>query len=62
MHSPWGAIYPIMKETGWSKHYILWRISWINVQLIMADAPGIRSKTKADKKKVTGKQAAEMFN
>lgn len=28
-----------MKAYGWSYDYLLWGISWLNVQLIIADAP-----------------------
>jgi len=62
MHSPWGAMYPIMEKTGWTLHYILWKVSWANIQLILSDSPGVRTKTKSDKITLTGKQAADMFN
>jgi len=42
MHSPFGTLYPIIEKTGWSLHRILWRESWLKIQLIMADAPGVK--------------------
>jgi hypothetical protein len=33
----------IQKETGWTDDYILWGISWTNLQLKLADAPRYRS-------------------
>jgi len=29
----------IQKETGWTDEYLLWGISWPNLQLKLADAP-----------------------
>ena len=29
----------IQKETGWTDEYLLWGLSWSNVQLKLADAP-----------------------
>lgn len=28
-----------MRNYGWSYDYLLWGISWLNVQLMIADAP-----------------------
>lgn len=42
MHSPWGIIQQIVKETGWTWHYVLWQVSWVNIMLMMADRPGFR--------------------
>lgn len=28
-----------MRSYGWSYDYLLWGISWLNVQLMIADAP-----------------------
>jgi hypothetical protein len=32
-------IWSIATATGWSIDYILWGVSWINLQLMIADAP-----------------------
>jgi len=29
----------IQKETGWTDDYMLWGISWANMQMKLADAP-----------------------
>jgi hypothetical protein len=29
----------IQKDTGWTDDYILWELSWANLQLKLADAP-----------------------
>jgi hypothetical protein len=29
----------IQKETGWTDDYLLWGLSWANVQMKLADAP-----------------------
>jgi hypothetical protein len=49
-------MYIIQKETGWTDDYILWGISWANLQLKLADAPryrsGKRSHTLKDEKEL----------
>jgi len=42
MNSPWGINYSIIKETGYTWRYLLWGISWINVRMMLADAPAYR--------------------
>lgn len=42
MNSPWGIEWMILKETGWTRRYLLWGESWINIQMMLADAPGYR--------------------
>lgn len=32
----------IAEKTGWSYRDILYRVSWINLRLMLADAPGYR--------------------
>ena len=39
MNSPWGIEMNIIKETGFTRHYLLWQISWVNAGLMLADAP-----------------------
>jgi hypothetical protein len=53
MHSPWGKIYAIMKDTGYTMHEIMWKVSWINLQLMQADSPAFRSKNKSAIKNAT---------
>ena len=40
----------ILKETGWTMHYLYWKISWINVQMMLADAPGFKKASDEDEK------------
>lgn len=35
-----------MRSYGWTYDYLLWGISWLNVQLMIADAPRTRELTK----------------
>lgn len=37
MNSPWGILFQIIKETGWTLHDVLWKISRTNIMLMMAD-------------------------
>jgi hypothetical protein len=39
LHSPWGTIWSIAAATGWTLDYILWGISWMNLEMMIADAP-----------------------
>ena len=43
MHSPWGSRGEICKAYGWTYEYLLWGISWLNVNLMMADAARINT-------------------
>ncbi len=70
MRSPWGNRGEICKTFGWTYEYLLWGISWLNVNMMMADAarldtmeqePGqenvveVKLKTKEDLRKfITG--------
>src|SRR5690606_19803607 len=62
MHSPWGIIQQVIKETGWTWHYVLWRVSWANIMMMMADRPGMRRQTvkKVDKDSI--KTHRQRFN
>ena len=60
MHSPWGTIYQIVKETGWSWHEVMWKVSRLNIRMMMADRPGFK-REKNRVKKVNGKQMAEHY-
>jgi hypothetical protein len=46
MHSPWGIEFNVIKETGWTRRYVMWGESWLNVQIMLADAPSCRTKNK----------------
>jgi hypothetical protein len=49
MNSPWGLEWMILKETGWTRKYLLWGESWINIQMMLADAPSYK-KVKTEQK------------
>ena len=46
MNSPWGIEYNIIKQLRWTRKYVLWGESWVNIRLMMADAPVFKSKPK----------------
>ena len=48
-HSPFGIIWQIASATGWSVHYILWKVNYQTLSLMLADAP--RYVTAAEPKK-----------
>jgi hypothetical protein len=60
MHSPWGMLYQICKETGWTWHYVLWKVSRPNLMLMMADRPNFKN-SKDVVKKVDGKGLGSML-
>lgn len=45
----------VLSHFGWSYDYLLWGISWRNVTLMMADAPGYDYERKKEKKIPKGK-------
>ena len=36
-HSPFGVMFRIQKETGWTDDYLLWEITWVNVRMKLID-------------------------
>lgn len=44
MHSPWGVIAHARKELGYTHFEIMWRVSWVNVVIGLADRPGFKKK------------------
>jgi len=38
-HSPFGMIWQIASATGWTVHYILWKVPYTTLLLMMQDAP-----------------------
>ncbi|MGZ3753579.1 MAG: hypothetical protein ACXVAY_01390 [Mucilaginibacter sp.] len=61
MHSPWGIEFNIIKETGWTRQYLLWSESWINIQLMLRDAPSYKTKKRENKRVLTTKEELEDF-
>jgi hypothetical protein len=39
MNSPWGVMWGVQRETGWTDEYLLWETSWVNIRMKLADAP-----------------------
>ena len=60
LNSPWGMLYQFAKETGWSMHDILWKVSRPNLLLMMADRPNFKSKGEVVEKG-EGKELASML-
>lgn len=48
MHSPWGWIGALVEKTGWSLHYILWKVSRTNLMAMMADKPDVKYQEASD--------------
>lgn len=42
LDSPWGSRGEVCKSFGWTYDYLLWGISWLNVQIMVADAARMR--------------------
>ena len=38
-HSPFGFIWQIASQTGWSVHHILWKVPYTTLLMMMSDAP-----------------------
>ncbi len=38
-HSPFGSLWQIASATGWSQHYILWRVDYLTLRLMLLDQP-----------------------
>ncbi|WP_185955174.1 hypothetical protein [Solitalea koreensis] len=51
----------VTEKTGWTYHYIMWGISWINIRMMLADAPGFK-RQKKQPKKVSGSELAKLLN
>jgi hypothetical protein len=63
LHSPWGLEYNIIEKTGWTRHYMLWKVSWLNIGMMLADAPKMVKvpKTPTPKKLSTEAELLEFF-
>ena len=47
-HSPFGFVWQIASETGWSVDYILWKVPAQSLLTMIADAPHYRKTKKED--------------
>jgi hypothetical protein len=61
MNSPFGVLYQIVKETGWTMHYILWKVGWSTIMMMLADRPGFK-KGKGKEKEVKKGSSADLKN
>ena len=59
LNSPWGVLWNIQKETGWTDKYLLWEIPWINIRMKLADAPYYSNSTKS--KEIANEQELQEF-
>lgn len=63
LNSPWGIEWMIYEKTGWTRHYVMWKVSWINIQMMLADAPRMGKKGKDSKQFVkSDKELIEFLN
>lgn len=60
-HSLLGVIWQIATATGWTVHYIQWRVSYALLMTMMADAPHYVSEEEATTKQVKPKSTVELF-
>lgn len=51
-HSPFGFIWQIASQTGWSIHYILWKAPYPELLMMMIDAPRYVSGEELKKQKI----------
>lgn len=55
-------LYQIVKETGWSWHYILWKVSRANLLLMLADQSNFKTIKKTEEAKAdTGENLYNRF-
>jgi hypothetical protein len=54
LHSPWGMLFEIIKQTGWTWHYVLWKVSRANLLLMIADQAYIKTKKEPKVKEGNG--------
>jgi len=54
-HSPFGFIWQIASQTGWSVHDILWKVPYPTLLMMMSDAPRYLTAEELKRQKVKGK-------
>jgi len=60
LNSLWGMIYMIAEKTGWSYRFIMWGITWINLKMMLADAPAMK-RVKNKVKTIEGDELAKIM-
>lgn len=53
LNSAWGNRGEICKNYGWTLDYLQWQISWVNVQMILADAARCLDEDEVEEQNVT---------
>lgn len=48
MNSPWGYLGQVAMKTGWNLDYIQWKVSRVNIDLMLSDQPYLGKKKKKD--------------
>lgn len=43
-HSPFGILWQIAAATGWSREYIMWKVNYQTLRMMLADAPHYESR------------------
>ncbi len=51
LNSLWGMIYQVRKEISLSRREVLWVESWVNISMMVADAPRYLGFKKEDESK-----------
>lgn len=51
-------LYQIVKETGWSWHYVLWKISRANILLMVADQSNVKSVAEGEEEPIKASGSA----
>lgn len=49
-HSPFGLLWQIASTTGWSLHYLMWKVNYPTLLLMASDAPRYVQKKKKQQK------------
>lgn len=46
LNSLWGIIRHIVELTGWTWHEVMYGTSWVNLRMMLADTPSVKSELK----------------
>jgi len=46
-HSPFGILWQIVAATGWSREYIMWKVNYQTLRMMLADAPHYESRRRS---------------
>jgi len=48
LNSLWGSLWSICTATGWTLDYLIWGVAWVNLQMMIVDAPRYVSGNKTE--------------